>query len=126
MDTEFEENDEIIPTKTYAIVDGRIMSVFDGEEAMRQAVDKILRTDRFCVPWLSPQYGHDFEELIGKPIEYVKMEIGRYIEEAFSDDDRIESVEIISIEEVDKTALHVEFTVHTIFGDVVERTDMSL
>jgi hypothetical protein len=43
-----EENQN--PTLTFQIANGRIRNKFDGLGAMVQAVDKILKTERFVFP----------------------------------------------------------------------------
>lgn len=113
-----DELEEItLPTRTYLVQNGRILSMTDGMEAIRQAVEKILLTPRFSVLWLSPNYGHDLEELLGKSMDYAKADVERIINEAFSDDDRIETVEINSITQRNKNTLIVSMNIESIFGD---------
>ena len=71
-----------LPSLTYQVVNGRILGKIDGIEAMLQAVNKILRTDRFVFTIYSDQYGNDLSELIGKELPYVKAELGRFFDEA--------------------------------------------
>ena len=52
-----EENQN--PTLTFQIANGRIRNKFDGLGAMVQAVDKILKTERFVFPIYTDQYGND-------------------------------------------------------------------
>lgn len=114
-----EELEEItLPTRTYLVQNGRILSMTDGMEAIRQAIEKILLTPRFSVLWLSPNYGHDLEDLLGKSIDYAKADIERIINEAFSDDDRIETVEINAIDQMNKDTLLVSMNVESVFGDM--------
>ncbi len=122
-----EELEEVVlETKTYEVKNGRIVNMIDEQEAMRQAVEKILLTTRFCVPWLSPNYGNDLDELIGKPLDYAEMDVERILEEAFSDDDRIEDFEVVTTEQVDKNTLKVVVQVATIFGDVETESEVMM
>lgn len=107
-----------LPTKTYLVQDGRIMTMVDNHPAMVQAIDKALKTARYSVPWQSPNYGHDLDDLIGKSIEYARMEIERMVVETFDSDDRVEEVSVFNLEQTNKTTLvaHVEIT--TIYGEI--------
>ncbi|WDF83642.1 DUF2634 domain-containing protein [Lacticaseibacillus pabuli] len=106
------------PTRTYAVVDGHIRGMTDGLEAMRQAVGKILHTERFVWPIYDDQYGNDLLELIGKPMPYAENEVRRMTEDALLADDRITGVTFNSVTVVTSDTLAVHITVSTIFGDV--------
>ncbi|WP_270310366.1 DUF2634 domain-containing protein [Weissella cibaria] len=114
-----------LPTQTYRVQNGRIISFTDGKDAMRQAIEKILTTARFSVPWLSSSYGHDLDDLIGKSQEYASAEIERMIKEALSADDRVTSVEVTTPVELDKTTLFVKVSVVTLYGTVESTTEVT-
>lgn len=115
-----------LPSNTYLVRNGRILSQVDGYEAMRQAVEKALSTPRYCVPWLSSNYGHDLNDLLGKPMEYAKMEVERMLQETFASDDRVYEVELVNLEQVDKASLLAVLTVHTMFGDITNDMEVPL
>jgi len=115
-----------LPTNTYLVRDGRVLCQVDGYEAMRQAVEKALSTPRYCVAWLSPNYGHDLEDLLGKPMEYAEMEVERMLQETFVSDDRVEGVELTKLERVDKSSLLAVVSVTTIFGDFTNEMEVPL
>lgn len=122
-----EEIEEMqLPTKTYLVMNGRILSQVDGQEAMQQAVEKALATPRYSVAWLSPDYGHDLDDLIGKPMEYAEMEIERMLKETFDSDDRVENVELVSLERVDKSSMEAIVSVSTIFGTVTNSMEVDV
>jgi hypothetical protein len=76
--------------RTYALDNpGRFI---DGVEAAKQAVYKILKTERFRYPVYSTDYGIELEGLIGTDSEYVCIELERRIVEALSVDGRIGGV----------------------------------
>lgn len=114
-----------LPSRTYKVANGRIVMIADGAEAMNQAINKILRTPRFEVPWISQQYGTDVFQLIGMPMDYVKSEVGRMITEALEVDDRITDVAIDSVEQTSKTDLLVKMTITTIFGEIKKETEVN-
>lgn len=119
---EFEEG--MYPTKTYAmdLEHKRIIGKVDEQEAMKQAIYKIVNTERFVYRIYSNNYGIELEELFGMPISYVLPELKRYIIEALTWDERINSVDNFDFE-VGRGKVHVTFTAHTIFGNIdVERT----
>lgn len=107
-----------LPSKTYHVKNGRIVEMTDEREAMIQAVDKILHTDRFVFVIYDEQYGNDLSELLGKDFDYAEVEIERILEEAFYADDRIEDVTIDEINRTDEVTLSVVGSVETIFGQL--------
>lgn len=113
-------------TKTYQVKDGRILRSIDGYEAMRQAVEKILRTVRS--EWLiySDQYGHDLDELIGQSVVYAKSEVVRMLREALLADDRVTEVSDVAVLATDKNSLSVSARVETVEGLVKIESEVSL
>lgn len=117
-------DDTIWESKTYLVLFGRIVSMIDGLEAMRQMIDKVLNTPRFSTPYYTAQYGNDLDMLIGKSMDYVKADLERVIKEALADD-RILSVEVGTPEQIDRQSLKVDVIVSTIFGKVATATEVS-
>lgn len=115
QDFEVEEQ----PSKTYKMHLNRkfINGYADELEALKQAIFKILNTERYQHIIYSWNYGIELIELIGKPIPFVLPELKRRITEALMQDDRIQAVNAFSFE-VDGKKVHVRFTVQTIFGNV--------
>ena len=108
------------PTRTYGMnmEDGTVQGYVDGLEAMRQAVYKVLLTERYQYPMYSWDYGVELADLFGEPVSYVCPELERRITEALLQDGRIEGVDGFSFSFPRKGTVHVSFTVHTIFGDI--------
>ncbi len=115
-----------LPTLTYQVVNGRVQGMIDEQIAMRQAIDKILRTERFVFPIYDDQYGNDFIELIGKDMPYAKNEVQRMINEALLGDDRVVNVNVDDIQEVDASSLEVNVTVETVFGDFSTEVEVTM
>ncbi len=106
------------PSYTYQLhlEQGSIRGYVDGLAAIKQAIFKILNTERFNYEIYSWNYGIELNDLIGEPKAYVYSEIERRITEALTQDDRIKSVDAFSFT-ADKDKVHVSFTVHTALGD---------
>ena len=119
--TEFDiTKQESLPTYTYGLdlIKNRIQGFKDGQEAMKQAIFKILQTERYRHPEIySNNYGVELIELIGMPIPYVLPELERRITEALVWDERITSVMDFDFE-VEKKEVLVKFTANTIYGTV--------
>ncbi|WP_288623232.1 DUF2634 domain-containing protein [uncultured Lactococcus sp.] len=119
-----ETDDSIWESKTYLVSFGRIISMTDGLEAMRQAIEKALKTPRFSTAYYTAQYGSDLDTLIGKSMDYVISDLERVIREAL-DDERILDVVVSEPEQIDKSSLKVDVLVSTIFGTVQTETEVS-
>ena len=81
-----------------------------GTEALKQAVYKILNTERYDYIMYSWNYGIEIKNLIGKHISYVLPELERVITEALTQDDRIEEVTDFEFE-TNKNDVIVKFQV---------------
>lgn len=117
-----EEDFEIAEQPTYThkmnLETNRIQGYTDKQEAMKQAIYKILNTERYQYVMYSWNYGIELMDLYGEPISFVCPEIERRIIEALTWDERIESVDNFEFNVSKKGELLVTFTAHTIFGDV--------
>jgi phage baseplate assembly protein W len=111
---------ETQPTNTYKMELGSnlIRGYTDGQEAMKQAIFKILSTERYQYVMYSWNYGIELIDLYGEPVSYVCPELERRITEALTWDERIESVDNFEFDTSKKGEVLVTFTAHTIFGDV--------
>jgi phage baseplate assembly protein W len=89
----------------------------DGLKAMEQAIYLILRTERYRHVIFSRNYGVELESLFGMPISWVIPEAERRIKEALLQDMRVKAVDSFDFE-VNRGKLLVQFTAHTVFGDL--------
>lgn len=116
-----EENIEIIrePVSTYRwdMEKSRISGYIDGIEAMKQAVYKILHTERYVYEIYSWNYGIELSDLIGKSKAYVYPELKRRIAEALTQDDRIQRVDDFSFAAQEEEVV-VTFVAYTDLGEV--------
>lgn len=94
---------------------GRVVERIDNLEAIRQAVFKILQTERFDYVIYDDSYGNELKALQGMSPTFVKSEIKRRIKEAIMQDERVKGVEDISIATKSESMV-VEFTVLCEYG----------
>ena len=113
-DFEIEEQ----PDKTYKMQETILRGKIEGKEAVRQAVYKILNTERYQYPVYSWDYGIELVDLYGEPFSYVCPELERRITEALTWDTRIQSADNFTIEQKAGGRILVTFTVHTVYGDI--------
>lgn len=115
---------QTMPSLTWKIHEERaeVRGTADQWEAMKQAVYKILQTERYRYAIYDWNYGVELEELYGKNVTYVIPELKKRIEEALLADDRVTAVTDFSFTQ-EKGRLTAECKVHTIFGTLTaERT----
>lgn len=120
--------DTVQSSKTYRIdsFNGRITRKIDELEAIKQAVFKILQTERFENVIYDASYGVELVGLIGKPKEFVKSDIERIIKEALSVDERILGIENFNIVDDVKENLKIEFKVNSIYGDIKLESEVTI
>lgn len=123
-----EIEDTVQSSKTYRIdsFNGRITRKIDELEAIKQAVFKILQTERFENVIYDANYGVELVGLIGKPKEFVKSDIERIIKEALSVDERILGIENFNIVDDVKENLKIEFKVNSIYGDIKLESEVTI
>lgn len=108
------------PSKTYVMnIDGERITgtMTDDIEAVKQAIYKILNTERYQYPIYSWNYGVELADLFGKPIAYVLPEIPRRIKEALVADDRIIDATAFELSHDKRGNVLAKFKVITIFGN---------
>lgn len=110
------------PSKTW-IIDRNTMQVScmdKGLEAVRQAVEIALNVERYKWTIYSTNFGSELNDLVGEDEAYIIAEIPRLVEGALSSDNRVVSVDDYVYKKTDTNSMTVSFTVHTVFGDLVE------
>ena len=129
MDEEDGAGIEIVtePSFTYAMKinsrenrDSIFLGKTDGTEAVKQAVLKILSTERYVNEIYSWDYGIETQDLIGEPDDYVLSELEDRISDALGTDDRIEGIEDFNAERTGKKTVQCSFTVITTDGNYME------
>ncbi|GAA0124776.1 DUF2634 domain-containing protein [Clostridium sp. CTA-19] len=113
------EDENSISTKTYKIKDERIVGFCDGIEALKQAIELILNTERYEYTIYSWNYGSELKEIIGQDKLIIESEFKRRIKEALLEDDRIKNVDNFKFN-YDKDSALIKFTVFSIYGEFIE------
>lgn len=107
------------PSKTYHLdlQRGRIVGFVDGYEAIKQAIIKIMLTEKYAYVIYDHYYGVALEQYIGKDISFVVADLGSTIENALLYDDRILAVNDIEITRGSNIdGLLVKYSVETVDG----------
>lgn len=110
-------------SKTYKVgFDYEGMTNFNGYrydlDAMRQAIYKIIHTERYQFLIYSWNYGIELEDLFGKPVPYIYAELPRRIKEALLADDRITDVDNFQLSHDKKGNVLCKFDAKTVYGTV--------
>ena len=124
FDVENELEEEKEPTLTYRIRldNADIFGKTDEIEAMKQAIYKIISTERYKHEIYSWNYGIELNDLFGKPKSYIRSEVVRRFEEALLQDDRVTALKDISVTFEKRGTVSIFFTAETTVGTLpVER-----
>lgn len=95
----------------------RIKGMIDNKEAVLQAVEKILLTERYAYRIYSWNYGTELQFYIGKDTDFVMADAEKTITEALTQDDRILGVENFTAKLIDLNSVSVSFTVVSVAGN---------
>ena len=115
------------PTNTF-IIDWstkQIAGTGAGLAAMRQAVEIILNVERFRWQIYDSNFGSELQDLPGNELDYIQSELPRHIEEAFSVDNRILSVDNYVFNVDGQGNLTVTFDVRTAYGTIPEEVTVT-
>jgi len=124
INVELATEEALQTSRTYKITGDRIQGYTDGLDALKQAIYKVLNTERYEYPIYSFNYGIELENLIGKDPVYVQIELKRRIRECLLRDDRITEVDNFKFE-FNGDQLKCAFDVHNIFGNLTISREVS-
>lgn len=124
LSTSFEVTTQ--PSFTYKLLyaSDTIVGTCDELEALKQAIYKILNTQRYDHIIYSTNYGIELADLYGQPTDFVCLELENRIEEALLTDDRINSVGTFDFT-VSKGKITATFVVNTIYGEVTSDVEVN-
>lgn len=97
----------------------RILGYVDDLEAVKQAVYHILNTERYSCLIYDDNYGVELEQYIGKDLSFIKATIETTLSEALTYDLRITQVTVNSINKISSNEVLINFTVFSIYGDLI-------
>lgn len=106
-------------------VTNRLRGRGDNYEAVRQAVEVIVSVERFKWQIYTPNFGTDYDGLLGTDPGYAASELQRRLEDAFLPDNRILGIKDYAYTFED-ASLTVTFTAATVFGDVPGSMEVKL
>ena len=106
------------PSYTHKLTETRVFGKVDELEAYKQAVYKILSTERYRYVIYSWDYGVELLDLIGQPVAYVVPEIEARIIEAVMQDDRTLGVDSFEFDTTKFGVVAVTFRCTSIHGNV--------
>ena len=125
IDVELTTQESIETSRTYKIAGDRIQGYTDNLQALKQAIYKVLNTERYEYPIYSFNYGIELENLLGKDPVYVQIELKRRIRECLLRDDRVTEVDNFRFEVAGDT-IQCTFDVHSIFGNITVSRGVSI
>lgn len=118
-DVEFEE----LPTNTFLVEEEQVAGMNDSIEAMRQAVEIILTTERYDYQIYTENFGVELEDLVGKDPDYIEAVFPGLIRDAFSVDERILREENYKFNFTGDT-MTISFDVVTVFGTFTQGVEI--
>lgn len=109
-----------LPSKTYAIDwDANSISGYvEGQDAVIQAMEKILRTDRFAYLIYSWQYGMEWNRDDLEQSHVTALQTA--LSQALCQDARILSISDVAVEKSGRNGVHLTFTATTIYGSTTQ------
>lgn len=103
---------------------GRIQGTVDNYDAVFQAVQIIMNTERFYWQIYKPTSGVTLTDLIGQNPGYVAAMIQRRCQEALKMDDRVIDIDSFSYT-FDGRNLTATFRVLTVYGNIIQDVEVS-
>ncbi len=125
IDTDTRFTEEVKTTRTYKMSKEGVQGFTDGLEAVKQAIYKVLNTEKFEYPIYSFYYGIELENLRGMDRDYVKIELKKRIRECLLQDERI--IEVNNFQFTENTdALSCIFDVQSIYGNLTVSREVNI
>ncbi|WP_110954792.1 DUF2634 domain-containing protein [Anaerosinus massiliensis] len=107
------------PSKTYALSlrGQRITGMTDGLDAVKQAIEKIILTDRYAYLIYDWSYGIGVQKYIGKSFDYIKADIESTVGTALAIDDRILTINEVTLERAGVDSCYIKYNVTSTEGE---------
>ncbi len=94
-----------------------IRGLCGGRDAVKQAVYKLLMTERDTYVIYDKKYGVRLKDLFGADMSYARAVIRLRLEDALKNDERIKGITAFSAE-ADKNKLRVGLELDTVYGEI--------
>lgn len=113
------------PSKTWKInkKTNQIEGEVDGYEAVKQAVEIILNTERYRWQIYQPYSGVEWD--IGRSPEYVTARLLKRVTDALTVDDRVISVTDFTFS-INGDSLTAQMTVNTVYGEIASTVEVNI
>jgi hypothetical protein len=125
IDIQLSTSDTSEISRTYKISKNIIQGHVDGKEALLQAIDKILNTEKYEYSIYGFSYGIELENLISKDRLYVQMELMRRFKECLMRDERIQGVENFKFN-ISEESILCTFDVISIYGVTTLKKEVNI
>lgn len=108
------------PSNTYKIdtVNGRLSTKITGKDSIRQAIDKILITERYAFLIYDWNYGVGLDKYIGKDFAYIQADIKNNVEKSIKYDDRVLAINSVDIFKLGIDSMYIRYNVSTTDGEI--------
>lgn len=106
------------PGLTYGYNEENIAGKVDGQDAVKQAIHKMLLTERYGDAIYDEDYGVELEQYIGKGYGYLVAGIEDTLKDALLQDDRITDINVTEVKDLGNGEASITFTASTIYGDI--------
>lgn len=106
------------PGLTYGYNEENIAGKVDGQDAVKQAIHKMLLTERYGDAIYGEDYGVELEQYIGKGYGYLVAGIEDTLKDALLQDDRITDINVTEVKDLGNGEASITFTASTIYGDI--------
>ena len=117
---------ENYPSKTWYVnpITKQVSGMADGYQAIVQAVEILFSVERFWWQIYSPNFGVQWQGLIGLNPGFVGLEIQRRAKDAIKPDSRLLDITDFSYT-VNGDSLTAQFIVKTVYGDVPQTVTLT-
>ena len=106
------------PSRTYQDRTTVISGMTDGQKAIIQTANHILNKERYDYAIYPDWFGMELEKYKGQSFQYLEAQIEKDLSDALLQDDRIYSIIVTKIEQLDIDSAHVVFDMYTNEGTI--------
>lgn len=106
------------PSRTYQDRTTVISGMTDGQKAIIQTANHILQKERYDYAIYPDWFGMELEKYKGQSFQYLEAQIEKDLSDALLQDDRIYSIIVTKIEQLDIDSAHVVFDMYTNEGTI--------
>lgn len=106
------------PSRTYKDRTTVISGMTDGQKAIIQTANHIVNKERYDYAIYPDWFGMELEKYKGQSFQYLEAQIEKDLSNALLQDDRIYSIIVTKIEQLDIDSAHIVFDMYTSEGTI--------